>query len=109
MTMIPHSKPSLGQDDIRAATEVLRSGLIAGGPVVGQFERGMAAYLGVQGGVAVSSGTVALELALRAMGVGHGDNVILPSYVCPARRRRTSGANSSPVAGVPMKPRELGW
>ena len=84
MTMIPHSKPSLGQDDIRAATEVLRSGLIAGGPVVGQFERGMAAYLGVQGGVAVSSGTVALELALRAMGVGHGDNVILPSYVCPA-------------------------
>ena len=69
MTMIPHSKPSLGQDDIRAATEVLRSGLIAGGPVVGQFERGMAAYLGGQGGVAVNSGTVALELALRAMGV----------------------------------------
>lgn len=84
MTTIPHSKPSLGQDDIRAATEVLRSGLIAGGPVVGQFERGMAAYIGVQGGVAVSSGTVALELALRAMGVGHGDNVILPSYVCSA-------------------------
>ena len=84
MTMIPHSKPSLGQDDIRAATEILRSGQIAEGPIVGQFERGMAAYIGVQGGVAVSSGTVALELALRAMGVGHGDNVILPSYVCSA-------------------------
>ncbi len=84
MTMIPHSKPVLGQEEIRAATEVLRSGHITEGPVVAQFERGMAAYIGLHGGVAVSSGTVALELALRALGVGHGDNVILPSYVCSA-------------------------
>ena len=84
MAMIPHSKPSLGTDDIRAVTDVLRSGQVAGGPAVSQFERGMAAYLGVQGGVAVSSGTVAIELAMRAMGIGHGDNVILPSYVCSA-------------------------
>ncbi len=84
MTMIPHSRPSLGQEDIRAVTEVLRSGQVAEGPAVAQFERGMAAYLGLQGGVAVSSGTVALELALRALGVGHGDNVLLPSYVCSA-------------------------
>ncbi|MDR4476960.1 MAG: DegT/DnrJ/EryC1/StrS family aminotransferase [Nitrospira sp.] len=84
MTMIPHSKPFLGQEEIRAVTEVLRSGHITEGPVVAQFERGMAAYIGLQGGVAVSSGTVALELALRALGVGHGDNVILPSYVCSA-------------------------
>ena len=55
MAMIPHSKPSLGPDDIRAVTDVLRSGQVAGGPAVSQFERGMAAYLGVQGGVAVSS------------------------------------------------------
>jgi dTDP-4-amino-4,6-dideoxygalactose transaminase len=82
--MIPHSRPSLGLQENRAVTELLRTGQIAGGPVVAQFERGMAAYIGVQGGVAVSSGTVALELALRAMGIGHGDNVILPSYVCSA-------------------------
>jgi dTDP-4-amino-4,6-dideoxygalactose transaminase len=44
----------------------------------------MAAYVGLQGGVAVCSGTVGLELALRALGVGHGDNVIVPSYVCSA-------------------------
>lgn len=84
MTMISHSKPVLGHEEIRAATEVLRSGHITEGPVVAQFERGMAAYIGLHGGVAVSSGTVALELALRALGVGHGDNVILPSYVCSA-------------------------
>lgn len=82
--MIPHSRPSLGLEEIRAVTELLRSGQIAEGPAVAQFERGMAAYIGLHGGVAVSSGTVALELALRAMGVGHGDNVILPSYVCSA-------------------------
>ncbi len=84
MAMIPHSRPSLGPEEIRAVTEVLRSGQITEGPVVAQFERGMAAYIGLHGGVAVSSGTVALELALRALGVGHGDNVILPSYVCSA-------------------------
>ncbi|MFO0730145.1 MAG: DegT/DnrJ/EryC1/StrS family aminotransferase [Nitrospiraceae bacterium] len=84
MSLIPHSRPLLGQDEIRAATEVLRSGQIAEGPFVDQFERGMAAYLGLQGGVAVSSGTVGLELALRVLGVGHGDNVIIPSYVCSA-------------------------
>ena len=65
-------------------TDVLRSGQIAGGPAVAQFERGMAAYLGLPGAVAVTSGTVAIELALRALGVGSGDNIILPSYLCSA-------------------------
>jgi perosamine synthetase len=84
MTMIPHSRPSIGQEEVRAVTDVLRSGQITEGPCINQFERGMAAYLGLQGGVAVHSGTVAIELALRALGVGPGDNVILPSYVCSA-------------------------
>ncbi|MGC4097180.1 MAG: DegT/DnrJ/EryC1/StrS family aminotransferase [Nitrospira sp.] len=69
MMLIPHSKPSLGPEELRAVTEVLRSGQITAGPMVAQFERGIAAYIGVHGGVAVSSGTVALELALRALGV----------------------------------------
>jgi dTDP-4-amino-4,6-dideoxygalactose transaminase len=84
MSLIPHSRPSLGQEEIRAVTDVLRSGQITEGSSISQFERGMAAYLGLQGGVAVHSGTVAIELALRALGVGPGDNVILPSYVCSA-------------------------
>lgn len=83
-TMIPHSRPSIEGNDIQAATDVLRSRQLAQGAVVEQFERGMAAYLGLAGGVAVSSGTAALEVALRVLGIGPGDEVILPSYVCAA-------------------------
>ena len=83
-TMIPHSRPAIGQEDFRATTEVLRSGQIAQGPWVERFECGMAGFFGLQGGVAVSSGTAALELALRALRIGAGDEVIMPSYVCPA-------------------------
>ena len=83
-TMIPHSRPSIDQEEFRAVTEVLQSGHLAQGAVVARFERGMAAYLGLAGGVAVNSGTMALEVALRVLGVGFGDEVILPSYVCPA-------------------------
>ncbi len=83
-TMIPHSRPSIEGDEIQAALAVLRSRQLAQGAIVEQFERGMAAYLGLTGGVAVSSGTAALEVALRVLGVGGGDEVILPSYVCAA-------------------------
>ncbi len=83
-TMIPHSRPSIEGADLQAAADVLRSRHLAHGAAVEQFERGMAAYLGVAGGVAVNSGTVALEVALRVLGIGPGDEVILPSYVCAA-------------------------
>jgi dTDP-4-amino-4,6-dideoxygalactose transaminase len=83
-TIIPHSRPAIGEEDLRATAEVLRSGQVAQGPWVERFERGMAAFFGLQGGVAVSSGTAALELALRGLRIGPGDEVIMPSYVCPA-------------------------
>ena len=78
--MIPHSRPAIGQADLQAAAEVLGSGQIAQGPRVEQFERQMATFVGVQGGMAVSSGTAALELAMRALRIGAGDEVIMPSY-----------------------------
>ena len=83
-TMIPHSRPAIDEEDLRATADVLRAGQIAQGPWVERFERSMASFVGVQGGVAVSSGTAALELALRALGIGAGDEVIMPSYVCAA-------------------------
>lgn len=82
--MIPHSRPTLGEEEVRAVAEVVRSGHLAQGPCVKAFEHHMAAFLGLPGAVAVSSGSVALEAALLALGVKEGDEVILPSYVCAA-------------------------
>lgn len=82
--VIPHSRPTLGQEESRALAAVVRSGRVAQGPRVEQFEQGVAAFLGLAGGVALSSGTAALETALLALGVEAGDEVILPSYVCSA-------------------------
>ncbi|GJL65079.1 MAG: aminotransferase DegT [Nitrospirales bacterium] len=81
---IPHSKPQLGCAELAALTEVIESKQISQGPRIAAFEHAMADYVGVAGGVAVSSGTVALYLALQALGVQEDDEVIMPSYVCAA-------------------------
>jgi len=94
--MIPHSRPSIEADDIRAAVEVLQSRQLAQGGVVEQFERGMAAYFGLSGGVALTSGTAALEVALRVLGVGPGDDVLVPSYVCAAPMLATERVGARP-------------
>lgn len=79
-----HSRPTLGDEEVSALTAVIASGQVAQGPRVEAFERAVASLLGRRGGVAVSSGTAALELALLVLGVGTGDEVVLPSYVCAA-------------------------
>jgi dTDP-4-amino-4,6-dideoxygalactose transaminase len=81
---ISHSRPTLDAQDARAVAQAVRSGWLAQGARVEAFQRRMAAFVGVRGGVACNSGTTALELALMALGVGRGDEVILPSYVCAA-------------------------
>ena len=81
---IPHSKPTLGATESRALSAVMRSGQIAQGPIVERFEKEMAAWMHTRGAVAVSSGTAALHLGLLAMGIGKGDEILLPSYVCTA-------------------------
>ena len=82
--MISHSKPTLDQDDYQEVMDVLKSGhLVQGEKVVG-FEKELSSFIGVESGVAVSSGTAALHLSLIALGVGKEDEVIIPSYVCSA-------------------------
>jgi len=82
--MIQHSRPWIVEEDVAAVAATLRSGRLAGGEQVSEFERELARAVGQRGGVATSSGTAALHLALLALGVGEGDEVVLPSYACTA-------------------------
>lgn len=95
--VIPHSRPTIGTDDVQAVTEVLRSGHLAQGEKVRQFEEELATGLRRRGGVATSSGTAALHLALLALGIGAGDEVLLPSYTCVALLHAVRYVGGSPV------------
>ncbi|MFQ5692262.1 MAG: DegT/DnrJ/EryC1/StrS family aminotransferase [Nitrospinota bacterium] len=68
----------LGEEEIAAAAEVMRSGRLAAGPRAAAFERRFADYLGCRHAVALNSGTAALHLSLAALGIGPGDEVIVP-------------------------------
>ena len=73
--MIPLARPVIGTEEERAVLEVLRSGQLSLGPRLSEFERGFAARVGAPLASAVSSGTAGTHLALRAVGVGEGDEV----------------------------------
>ena len=77
---IPLARPVLGDAEERAVIDVLRSGQLSLGPRVPAFERAFAARLGVAHASAVSSGTAGLHLALRAAGVGEGDEVVTTPF-----------------------------
>jgi perosamine synthetase len=77
---IPLARPVLGAEEERRVLEVLRSGQLSLGPVGPEFERAFAARLGAAHACAVSSGTAGLHLALRAVGVGDGDEVVTSPF-----------------------------
>ena len=77
---IPLARPVLGEAEERAVLEVLRSGQLSLGPRLEQFERAFAERLGVGLACALSSGTAGLHLALRAVGVGEGDEVVTSPF-----------------------------
>jgi perosamine synthetase len=79
-SVIPLAKPVIGEAEERALTEVLRSGALSLGPRVPAFERAFAARVGAPLASAVSSGTAGLHLALRAVGVGEGDEVVTSPF-----------------------------
>ena len=95
--MIPHSRPFLDDEDHRGVLDVLRSGQLVQGEKVAAFEEAFCRELDLPGAVAVSSGTAALHLALLALGVGAGDEVILPSYVCTALWHAVRYTGATPV------------
>lgn len=78
--MIPLAKPSITEQDIEAVVSVLRSCRLSCGPVVEQFEMELAKIAGVHHAICVNSGTSALDLIVKSLGIGAGDEVICPSF-----------------------------
>ncbi|MGH2379192.1 MAG: DegT/DnrJ/EryC1/StrS family aminotransferase [Candidatus Limnocylindria bacterium] len=76
---VPITKPTLGEEEAQAPFESIRTGWVTQGPKVAEFEKVLAAYVGAKHGVATSSCTTGLHMALHALGLGPGDEVIVPS------------------------------
>jgi perosamine synthetase len=95
--IIPLAKPVLGEAEERAVIEVLRSGQLSLGPRLGEFERLFAERVGASHASAVSSGTAGLHLALRAVGVGPGDEVITSPFSFVASANAIVYCGATPV------------
>ncbi len=75
-TFISYHVPSIGEEEIREVEATLRSGWLTTGPRTAQFEKEFASYVGSPHAIAVNSGTAGLHVALAALGIGEGDEVI---------------------------------
>jgi len=82
--VIPFSPPDMSEDEINEVADTLRNGWITTGPKVKEFERQIAEYVGVNKAVCLNSQTACAEMALRVLGVGEGDEVIVPAYTYTA-------------------------
>lgn len=97
-SFVPFFRPSIGEDEISAIAECLRSGWLTTGPKTLEFEEQFAAYLGGNlHAVAVISATAALHLGLEALGVGPGDQVILPTLTFTATAEVVRYLGAQPV------------
>lgn len=95
--MIPVIRPWLGEDEATAAADAVRSGWVAQGPRVAEFEVAFAASVQAAHGVAVSSCTAGLHLALHHLGVGPGDEVVVPSFSFIATANAVRYVGATPV------------
>ena len=84
MRSIPFSPPDITESEIEAVAETLRSGWITTGPKTKEFEEKAAEFFGTPKAVALGSCTSSLELTLRILGIGEGDEVIVPAYTYTA-------------------------
>ena len=95
--MIPIAKPLIEKEEIEAVKKVMESGMIACGSVTTDFENQFAAYVGCKYGVATTSGTTALEVAFRALGIGEGDLVLTTPFSFIASTNSIIYAGAEPV------------
>jgi perosamine synthetase len=97
-SFIPVAAPHLDEKDVAAVAAAVRSGWVSSaGPAIPEFEKKFARFVGVKHAVAVSNGTVALHLALVAMGVGPGDEVIVPDLTFVATANTVAYTGAVPV------------
>jgi dTDP-4-amino-4,6-dideoxygalactose transaminase len=93
--------PSLDESDVEAVTAVVRGGQVGGypepGPRAAEFAAGFAAYQGAKHGVVLANGTVSMEVALKALGVGWGDEAIIPALTFAATPYAAMAAGALPV------------
>lgn len=94
---IPHSATTLGPEESKAAARVIESGRVSQGAEVEAFEDECAAFVGRRYGVAVNSGTSALQLALHVLGVNGGSRVAQPSYACASLITATHQQGAEPL------------
>ncbi len=97
MNLIYHSKPWITDVDISYIVEVLNSGMIAQGEVTEEFEHALGNWIRAEQGIATGSGAAAIVLALSALDVGKGDEVILPTYVCPTVFEAVLTTGATPI------------
>ena len=88
---VQFSPPDITEEEIQSVAEVLRSGWITTGPKTKEFERRIAEYCRTSKAVCLNSATACLEMTLRVMGIGEGDEVITTAYTYTATCRYASG------------------
>ena len=94
---VPLSEPDITDLEIDAVTAVLRGSRLSLGPKMEEFEQRVAAHTGVDHGIAVSSGTAGLHLCLLALGIGPGDEVLVPSFTFIAAANAIRYVGATPV------------
>ena len=96
-SFLPYSLPLIGEEEIAEVADSLRSGWVTTGPKVERFERDFAAYVGARHAIAVNSCTAALHTSLAALGIGPGDEVILPTLTFCATANVVVHLGATPV------------
>src|SRR5215831_15301358 len=94
---IPFHRASVGEEEVQAVSEVIRSGWLTMGPKTVEFETEFARYIGVEHAIAVSSCTAALHLALEAVGVRPGDEVLVPTTTFTATAEVVTYLGAKPI------------
>jgi len=98
LKMIPIAEPSIGKEELNNVIDAVKSGWISSkGEFIINFEKNFAKYCNVKYGIAVSNGTVALHLALAALGIKKGDEVIVPTLTFIATANAVRYCNAKPV------------